>query len=669
MKKFRAAIAMLLAIVMAISSPVNAFAAGPKYIEEVRLSYGDTAEEAKSWLIENGYTVLDHDLNDGTGKQYVYLGYRTTNDKNKAITDMAIMDMKGGYSFGEYENMLKRKESEIKSTLHYFQTTVKEFAENYKKGDASAVSAVELMNRFYEDDSGLRLGNFLTTYVDDADRLTKLFMQSNSSVISFMFYLLALGCTDSSETGNWLYKFSQADPYDYYDPVDYDETARSLFVHWDDLRDQLLGYDHAVEIIETYGGAEEFAENATLEEISSTTEILTLHDILDSFEYDGESMLEFFLRDPDEIDISELYPLASVMTVGQTECARYIGLKELVKLAVSTKETLEQYEDAFKSLTSLTGSTGAYSVYTGIDRSLFEGGVALTNDALRESASNADNSWISGNIDKDVEMAFHIIAGSTFLAGGVLAASFGGVTAYSKIMLSTLYKTCNSIGNINAITDPVKLAWIDSLGVQEEALLATSSRFASLAGKVLVVAFGVALLIEAVLIGIEIFNYYHPEYTEIPRILVDQKADENGDDYIYVNYYATLDQDGRYADLNGWGAKQWNALYTTTDKNAGLPITADMLVRTADSADEDGYLSVHYFGASNAFNLNSHCYKDKVNGIYLYAKQEKTSLLTASVFAEGNVIGIGIGVLAGVLMGVGVTLCIDKKRSKKGARV
>ena len=665
MKKWRKIVSLLTAIIIAVMVPLNAMAAtGSKYIKEVRISQAAKAEDAKAWLKNNGYTILDQNLNDGTGKDCVYLGYKTTTNRDEAITDMAIMDMKGGYSFGEYENMLKQREMEIKSTLHYFQATVKEFTANYKNGNASAVSAVELMNRFYEDDSGLRLGNFLTTYVDDADQLTKLFMQSNSSVISFMFYLLALGCTDSSETGNWLYKFSQADPYDYYDPIDYDETARSLFVHWDELREQLLGYDRAVEIIENYGSAEEFAENATLEEISTTTEILTLHDILDSYEYDGESMLEFFLRDPDEIDISELYPLASVMTVGQTECARYIGLKQLVKLAVSTEETLKNYEEAFESLTSLTGSTVAYSVYFGIDRSLFEGGVALTNDALRESASNADNSWISGNIDKKVEMAFHIIAGSTFLAGGVLAASFGGVTAYSKIMLSALYKTCNSIGNINAITDPVKLAWIDSLGVQEEALLATSSRFASLAGKVLIVAFGVALLIEAVLLGIQIYNYYHPEYTEIPRILVDQKEDKDGN-YIYANYYATLDQDGRYADLNAWSGKQWNALYTSKDKNLGEPITVELLVRKGSGADQSDYFAVHYFGASNAFDLNTHCYKDKVSGIYMFAKREKASLLTGSVFAEGNIVGIGMGILVGTLLGVAVACSVEKIKERK----
>ena len=667
MKNSKKIVGVFMAALFMVLTPLQAVAAGsPQYIKEVRISQASKAEDAKAWLKNNGYTVLDQDLNAGTGRDYVYLGYKTTTNKKEAITDMAVMDMKGGYSFGEYENMLKNQEAEIKSTLKYFQETVKELVANHKKGDASAVSAVELLNRFYEDDSGLRLGNFLIKYVADDDQLVKLFMQSNQTVITYMFYLLALGCTDSSETGNWLYKFSEADPYDYYEPTDYDEMARSILVHWDELRDRLLSYDRTMEIVNTYGSMEEYAESTTLEELYSTTEIITLHDILDSFEYDGDSMLEFFLKDPDDIDISELYPLASVMTVGQTECARYIGLEQLIKLAVSTEQTLKDYEKVFDQIAETTGATGVYSVYSGIDRSLFEGGVALTNDAFRESASNADNSWITGNVDKKVETAIHIIAGSTAVAGGVLAATFAGVSSVSKYMSSQLISSLMAAES--TMSEAAFEAFVDALAVKEQSLMATSSRFASLAGRVCIIAFAIALLIEAVLLGIEIYNYYHPEYTEIPRVLVDQKEDDDGD-YTYANYYVTLDQNGQYGDLNGWKAKQWNALYTTTDENAGDPITADVFARTGNSADENGYLSIHYFGASNAFNLNTHCYKDNVKGIYLYAKQEKTSLLTGSVFAEGNVVGIGIGVLVGVLSGVGITLCVEKKRRKNRSQV
>ncbi|MEE0881237.1 MAG: ATP-binding cassette domain-containing protein, partial [Turicibacter sp.] len=48
---------------------------GEIYVCGERVSYGETEEEAKSWLKQNGYTVLEQNLNEGTGKKCVYLGY------------------------------------------------------------------------------------------------------------------------------------------------------------------------------------------------------------------------------------------------------------------------------------------------------------------------------------------------------------------------------------------------------------------------------------------------------------------------------------------------------------------------------------------------------------------------------------------------------------------
>ena len=54
MKKWKSVFGILLALIMISITPLDILAAGqPKYIKEVRLSYGETAYEAKSWLIEN----------------------------------------------------------------------------------------------------------------------------------------------------------------------------------------------------------------------------------------------------------------------------------------------------------------------------------------------------------------------------------------------------------------------------------------------------------------------------------------------------------------------------------------------------------------------------------------------------------------------------------------
>ena len=53
----------------------------------------------------------------------------------------------------------------------------------------------------------------------------------------------------------------------------------------------------------------------------------------------------------------------------------------------------------------------------------FDGGVALTNSALRESASTGETSWYSeANIDRDLSIALGCLAGSSLVAAIASAA-------------------------------------------------------------------------------------------------------------------------------------------------------------------------------------------------------------------------------------------------------
>ena len=57
-----------------------------KYIYDIKMGIGTTKEEAKKQLIDNGYTVVDTNLNDGTNGKYIYIGYTTTTNEDEAIT-------------------------------------------------------------------------------------------------------------------------------------------------------------------------------------------------------------------------------------------------------------------------------------------------------------------------------------------------------------------------------------------------------------------------------------------------------------------------------------------------------------------------------------------------------------------------------------------------------
>ncbi|MCR5587294.1 MAG: hypothetical protein K6F77_07170, partial [Lachnospiraceae bacterium] len=108
------------------------------YISELKIGNafknseeGPTKDEVVASLEKEGFTVLKDasgnyaDLNDGAGdadmikrgpkEKIILLGYKTTEDPTDAITDLAMMNMNGGYSVQDYEAMMKqRMESQIK---------------------------------------------------------------------------------------------------------------------------------------------------------------------------------------------------------------------------------------------------------------------------------------------------------------------------------------------------------------------------------------------------------------------------------------------------------------------------------------------------------------------------------------------------------------------------
>lgn len=155
------------AMMMQAYGPTFASAAEEtQYISEVYLSYGKDDASAKKWLEDNGYTVVDQNLNEGaegggavlsfikigSEKRSVYLGYKTTTDSKQAITDMRAMNMKGEYSYDEYEKVLESKKTEITNFIADMKSALAEYRANYKSGALKAKIAHDKMNLLLDDD-------------------------------------------------------------------------------------------------------------------------------------------------------------------------------------------------------------------------------------------------------------------------------------------------------------------------------------------------------------------------------------------------------------------------------------------------------------------------------------------------------------------------------------
>ena len=309
--------AFIMALLTAAVMPAQVFAGSlPEYISEVKVyqgSYTDAAAEGFKILSdEKGNPV---DINQGSGatglgakgNKKVFLGYKTTTDSKNAITDLAVMNMKGGYSVEEYDVLMAgQMKSQIVPLVDGFLAAINEYRENYNsENDENRQRAVyihDILNKMTDDDcGGAGLGDLLlneTVYemakpkfdalsdkekektslynvniqVRDslpeseknkhADILT-IIAQSNGKATLLMENLI----TRAADTGDdtWLDRFAGVTYDDLEDSVDmlptdakfelakmYDDDARKILKMWGSLREELEEYDFYKETADNF---------------------------------------------------------------------------------------------------------------------------------------------------------------------------------------------------------------------------------------------------------------------------------------------------------------------------------------------------------------------------------------------------------------------------------
>ena len=287
MKFIRTILSLLLTLIIAVGAPVQSIAASqPVYISDVMVGMGETADEAKKALTDEGFTVLDRNLNEGAGsamktEKFVYLGYKTTENPLEALTDLAVMNMNGGYSFSDYAVLMdKYRDSQIKPFVDSFMASIEEYRANYNSdidaNRAKAEYAYTVLSKIFNEDCGNNMAELLLNPTKEelgltdeqykalsADEkkttvdLTTTLMQGNTQVVMLMEQMLAMA-TDANET-TWLQRLSELGPEGLDEqyaqagvrPADasremaslYNDTARALLGSWEATRTMLLDYE------------------------------------------------------------------------------------------------------------------------------------------------------------------------------------------------------------------------------------------------------------------------------------------------------------------------------------------------------------------------------------------------------------------------------------------
>ena len=510
--------ALVLCITLLIMPLQVAAAAEDKktvYISEVKVGMGETSEEASKELLAEGFTILtDSDgsysdmnyeagtkgaMKKGPTQKIVYIGYKTTTNPAEAITDLAVMNMNGGYSVEDYEVLMAdHLEGEIKPFVNRFIAALKEYRANYKKpadtiNHKRADYYRQMLNKLTDDDTGKNLGDLLlneTKYemgddkynaLSDAEKKTHadiltLLMQGNGRAVLLLETFITKASDDGDDT--WLDRLmeistdeliaqvkkenpaltTEADILSEFDKR-YNDTAKKIVEKWDAFTEAALAYDDTVnEIMNTDINVSKDLQERTkkLDENNITNEDLeTYSEALNkNVDVSGALLKAEEVSVIDYMNSTEYEDgtLLEFFTRDKSELTGE-GIRSLYPMAAALSQgqiagldflsIVDMFsmaianEDGYDSL-KIEGIESA-SFYQDVDREIYEpGGVALTNAAMRQQKNELDD-------DSDF-----LLSPLGFVFWGLTAASgIATVTTvvFNQVFVRSMNKALDSLAN------------------------------------------------------------------------------------------------------------------------------------------------------------------------------------------------------------------------------
>ena len=506
-----------------------------KYISDLVVSYADSKEKAEAELGED-YTVLDVDLNKDLGG-HAWLGYTTTDNEDEAIRDIKAMEMNGNYSISAYEKLLNDKKDIIKSQVDNMVRPLIEYAKNCDAKLPAAMETRKLLNIYYEEDSDEKMGDFFYTrgiaLAADAndqsarDDIEKVYVQGNDTILqnisniliyaqgskvkkngSWMTRMSALGTDglmnvyrkaypeknkallkkqiagDFGEDAKFILEQLKSLKKEYQDSHNSDivnalESGKTIEeavpdVVNPDIPDEFTGDETEEEIAEIYGKTLEVMPDTvdTMEDINNECMLQVMKEV----PYGEGNMYDFFMKK--DLSAEDLYPMVYVLSDGQKKLMHEIGLSGVFS------STSAEYVEEGDVTENMDIDEHICSVYYGVDRDLFKGDTAITEDSLKWAATKDDPEILNDNRFnlRETIFSFALLSGIAF-TGLFIHSMFaervveGTTTAFSKAAVESS-KVAQS-----AISQYTKLVG-STQAMELKVLQKTSPKYGALVSKI-----------------------------------------------------------------------------------------------------------------------------------------------------------------------------------------
>ena len=436
-----------------------------QYVSDVFIAYGKSEAKASEWLTKHGWEPVKGDFNAGKASFFddnklqdqnvtAVMGIRRTGDKNDAITDMAVMNMKGGYSLPDYQKLLEQKKSEIKEFVNNFMVVIEEFRAN-KNGEGSVFGkkradlAYDMLNKFYDgnpegpnavNDTGKKLGELLVSETrqegnEKGGDLEQMVLESSGPAMTAVETLLVLGADTGQDS--WLERAGaltgetleenlalyapEAEGVDVaasavpqYLGQKYGDTAMLMAEYWEPVNSDMLWLEQYNDEHQLWQDDDESDEdfvdriNAYLDGLRKTEDpesmaeanrydrVSSLYYGLYEIRYEGdwgETLGDFFNPADAEWNYpSEDYflPLAAALSEGQRAGLQLVSLETLILLGLESEKVFDSISPEIKKIIA---DDETFDLYTGVNRAAFRNGVALTSEALMEQNAGRSNAF------------------------------------------------------------------------------------------------------------------------------------------------------------------------------------------------------------------------------------------------------------------------------------
>ena len=202
-------LSLLLVVCFLTETPINIIervSAAEKivYLKEVKIFEADSEKEARSVCEKEGFTFVGKDLNSGTGHAYVYIGYKTTENREEALYKIALLDMNGGFQIRNYEEMYEEFRKSNYSIAETLQMATTEFIDSYNNGSPKALDAYNGLNLLSVPEAGdMKFGDYVVKGKTTTDFYAKALTESSNAAINSIISLLYAGLAPyQPETGD-----------------------------------------------------------------------------------------------------------------------------------------------------------------------------------------------------------------------------------------------------------------------------------------------------------------------------------------------------------------------------------------------------------------------------------------------------------------------------------